>query len=167
MEKYLQVDHMIKQIRIWDFGKAEVQQILSEHSHNIECLAFSPASLTEIQTPDGNVYKGKPEVSGNFLASGSRDKLIKIWQISTGQCILTLEGHDNWVRGVKFHPSGKYLISISDDKSIRVWDFKQGRAIKTINDAHSHFISCMDFLTTKPTLVTGGVDNLVKIWGCH
>lgn len=73
-------------------------------------------------------------------------------------------GHDNWVRSVQFHPSGKYLISTSDDKSIKVWDLKQMKAIKTINDAHAHFVSCMDF--HKNVMATGGVDDVLKIWAC-
>jgi WD40 repeat protein len=88
------------------------------------------------------------------------------------------------VRGLMFHPSGKYLISCSDDKTWRVWDLKQGkypfvfyriiteiwilgRAIKTVNDAHAHFVSCLDFNSSNPHLVTGGVDDVIKIWGCR
>jgi len=35
--------------------------------------------------------------------------------------IITLSGHDNWVRDVTFHTNG-LLISCSDDKSIRIWN---------------------------------------------
>ena len=43
-----------------------------------------------------------------------------------------------------FHPSGKYLLSAADDKTIRCWDLEQeGRCIRTIEDAHSHFVSCL------------------------
>ena len=48
-------------------------------------------------------------------------------------------GHDNWVRGLLFHPGGgKVIISCSDDKTIRVWDYKNRRCQKSL-DAHSHF----------------------------
>ncbi len=66
---------------------------------------------------------------------------------------------------LKFY-SGKYIISVSDDKSIKVWDLKVGRAIKSINEAHTHFVSCLDFNGHNPHLATGGVDDLVKIWNC-
>lgn len=68
---------------------------------------------------------------------------------------------------MRFHPSGKYLISVSDDKSIRIWDLQQGRATKVIHDAHEHFISCLDFNNKNPCLVTGGVDDVIKIWNCR
>lgn len=58
--------------------------------------------------------------------------------------IKTLGGHDNWVKGIVFHPSGKYLLSCSDDRTIRCWDLTQGgRCVKTIDNAHGHFITCL------------------------
>lgn len=54
-------------------------------------------------------------------------------------------GHDNWVRGVKFHPGGKYLVSASDDKTVRVWNIANKRYQKTI-DAHSHFVTSIGLL---------------------
>jgi len=76
--------------------------------------------------------------AGPFLISGSRDKTIKAWDVSVGACLFTLIGHDNWVRGVAWHPGGKYIISASDDKTIRVWDVVNKRCFKTL-EAHSHF----------------------------
>lgn len=51
-------------------------------------------------------------------------------------------GHDNWVRGLKFHPGGKFLISASDDKTLRVWDIANKRNSKTL-DAHQHFVTSL------------------------
>lgn len=51
-------------------------------------------------------------------------------------------GHDNWVRGLVFHPSGKYLLSASDDKTIRVWDIKNRRNNKTL-ESHQHFVTSL------------------------
>lgn len=154
-----------KTVRLWDLAKLEVIHVMRDHTHYVECLAFSPATLTSLEGPDGKTYKGK-DGPGNFLASGSRDKTIKIWETATGLCITTLVGHDNWVRGIVWHPNGKYIISVSDDKSIKVWDIKQGRATKTINDAHTHFVSCLDYNQRNPRLATGGVDDIIKIWSC-
>ena len=52
-------------------------------------------------------------------------------------------GHDNWVRGLLFHPGGgKTIISCADDKTVRVWDFKNQRCAKTL-EAHTHFTTCI------------------------
>lgn len=63
---------------------------------------------------------------------------LQIWDVGVGVCLFTLNGHDNWVRGLSFHPGGKYLISASDDKTIRVWDLRNKRCMKTLY-AHQHF----------------------------
>lgn len=55
---------------------------------------------------------------------------------------MTLAGHDNWVRGVAFHPGGRYLLSASDDKTLRVWDIKNKRCLKTLY-AHQHFATSL------------------------
>jgi platelet-activating factor acetylhydrolase IB subunit alpha len=44
---------------------------------------------------------------GPYLCSGSRDKCIKVWDVTTLQCLFNLTGHNNWIRGVLFHPGGK------------------------------------------------------------
>jgi len=122
------------------------------------------------------------------VATGSRDKSIRLWDSQTGQCLRIFIGHDNWIRALVFHPSGKYLLSASDDKTIRIWDLATGRCAKTI-DAHGHFVTCMTWgraimggtelpngeakangSAEKPeprrinVLATGSVDQTVKIW---
>jgi len=80
---------------------------------------------------------------------------------------MTLAAHDNWVRGVLWHPNGKHLVSVSDDKSIRVWDLEQRRCVKTLYDAHPHFVACLDWNSRYPLLATGGVDDTIRIWECR
>lgn len=61
-----------------------------------------------------------------------------MWDVSSRSCLFTMIGHDNWVRGLVFHPGGKYVISASDDKTLRIWDLAHKRNMKTVL-AHGHF----------------------------
>lgn len=61
---------------------------------------------------------------------------------------MVLVGHDNWVRGLTFHPSGKFLLSVSDDKTLRVWDLTNKRCLKVL-EAHSHFCTSLGKLSIK------------------
>ena len=58
----------------------------------------------------------------SYVATGARDKKIRIFETKTGRLVLTLTGHDNWITDLMFHPCGKYLISTADVKSVRIWD---------------------------------------------
>jgi platelet-activating factor acetylhydrolase IB subunit alpha len=64
-----------------------------------------------------------------------------------------------------FAPGGKFLLSVSDDKSIRIWDLHNGRCYRKMMNAHNHFISSIDM--KNKVVVTGSVDNTVKVWSCR
>ncbi len=105
------------------------------------------------------------ELTREYLASGSRDKTIKIWEAKSGRCVITLIGHDNWVNDLIFVQGGKYLISASDDKSLRIWDLNNGRCYRKMLNIHDHFVTTID--VRGKTIVTGSVDNTLKVWGCR
>ncbi|XP_036330043.1 lissencephaly-1 homolog isoform X2 [Rhagoletis pomonella] len=125
-------------IRIWLTSTKDCKVELRDHDHTVECIAWAPDSSIIAINEGTGVDNKKGHHQGPFLASGSRDKTIRIWDVSVGVCLFTLSGHDNWVRGLSFHPGGKYLISASDDKTIRVWDLRNKRCMKTLY-AHQHF----------------------------
>ncbi|CUA67975.1 putative WD repeat-containing protein alr3466 [Nostoc sp, PCC 7120] [Rhizoctonia solani] len=60
--------------------------------------------------------------AGSYLASGSRDGTIWLWDTKTGQSIGgPFAKHTSAINSTTFFPDGKYLITGSDDKSIQVW----------------------------------------------
>lgn len=97
-----------------------------------------------------------------YIATGARDKKIRIFEVKSGRLVITLAGHDNWVTDLYFHPNGKYLISSADDKSIRIWDLVLGRCYRKIYNAHDHFVSCFDM--KGKIACSGSVDTTVKLW---
>ncbi|VDP02226.1 unnamed protein product [Soboliphyme baturini] len=118
-------------VRVWVTATRECKFELKEHDHVTECVAWAPDSaISYIVDGAGG--------GGPFLATGSRDKLIKLWDAHSGVCLFTLVGHDNWIRGLCFHPQGKYLLSASDDKTVRVWNLANKCCQKVI-EAHQHF----------------------------
>jgi len=98
----------------------------------------------------------------SYVATGARDKKIRIFEVKSGRLIITLAGHDNWVTDLWFHPNGKYLISSADDKSIRIWDLVLGRCYRKIYNAHDHFVSCFDM--KGKIAASGSVDTTLKVW---
>lgn len=130
--------------RMWDASSGEAKGVFTGHEHVVECVAIAPpAAYSHLATLAGVKKAPPPSSSAEFIATGSRDKTIKLWD-GRGTLIKTLVGHDNWVRALVWHPGGKYLLSCGDDKTIRCWDLAQeGKCVKTVEDAHGHFVSCM------------------------
>ncbi|KAF5380970.1 hypothetical protein D9615_004094 [Tricholomella constricta] len=176
-------------VRIWDAQTGESKLELRDHEHDVEVVAFAPiAAYAAIRELSGIPNTDRTKRPGLYLASGARDKTIKLWDTQSGQMLRNLPGHDNWVRALAFHPSGKYLLSASDDKTIRVWELSTGRCMKTV-DAHNHFVTTLAWgrqptsggpaapvngtgegaSTAEPgklvnVVATGSVDQTVKIW---
>ncbi len=78
------------------------------HGDRISTLAISPNS--------------------QFLVSGSKDFMIKIWNLKTGKLIRTLSGHYEPISSVQFASRGKVLISRSVSGKVLFWDFATGES---------------------------------------
>jgi WD40 repeat protein len=67
---------------------------------------------------------------GKLLASGGGDKMVRLWNPTTGQPVVEpLNGHNGIVRSVAFSPDGKLLASGGDDKTIRLWNPATGQPV--------------------------------------
>lgn len=132
--------------RLWDISvmsNTENKLIMFGHEHVIECCTLAPHTAYQYLAPLAGIKESAATSTAEFMATGSRDKTIKLWD-ARGNCLKTLIGHDNWVRAIAFHPGGKYLLSVSDDRTLRCWDLSQeGRCVKTLADAHERFITCL------------------------
>lgn len=130
-------------MRLWEISaNEECKIILMGHENFNECCAIAPLSTYQYLAPPAELKD--TQATPRFVASGSRDKCIKIWDTRGGKCLMTLIGHDNWVQSIAFHPGGKYLFSVSDDKTLRCWDLSQdGKCVKTLHDVHESFITCL------------------------
>ncbi|KAI0782224.1 dynein regulator [Abortiporus biennis] len=129
--------------RICDPLTGELKMEFRGHDHTVQTVVFAPvAAYAAIRELAGIPNIDRSKRPGSYIATGSRDMTIRIWDVQSGQMLRSLHGHDNWVTAIVFHPSGKFLLSASDDKTIRVWELATGRCVKTV-EAHGHFVNCL------------------------
>lgn len=63
--------------------------------------------------------------NGNFLLGGDRNSGIVLWDINSGDRVLTLNGHTNDIETLVFSDDGKMLASGSRDGTILLWDWEK------------------------------------------
>ncbi|HEY9007026.1 MAG TPA: caspase family protein [Ohtaekwangia sp.] len=79
------------------------------------------AVVTVVVSPDSN-----------YVATGSKDKSARLWEVSTGREVRSFLGHEATVTSVQFSPGGNLLFTGSNDQTIRIWDIKTGKELYTI-----------------------------------
>ena len=142
-------------------------QTLKGHSSMVHAIAISP--------------------DGQFIASGSNDKTIKLWQVGTGKLVRQLgrwsSSHSSMVHSVAFSPissnlsyqgeSGKsagvadlnrgILASGSWDNTIKLWDINTGKEIRTLT-GHANWVNSVAFSPDGKFLASGSADCTIKLW---
>jgi serine/threonine protein kinase len=138
---------------------------------NIDGAKFLQADLRELYLglwPDLIGHgEGVNSVSftadGKRLASASTDRLVKIWDPATGECVQSLKGHSDQATSISFSKDGKRLASGSRDKSIKIWDTVTGECVQTLI-GHSDWVECVSFFSGDNRLGSGSGDQSIKIW---
>ncbi|KAL6940202.1 hypothetical protein ACO0QE_004098 [Hanseniaspora vineae] len=65
---------------------------------------------------------GALQVFDAALATGTKDGIVRLWDLRSGQVVRTLEGHTDSVTSLKFDSAD--LVTGSVDKTCRVWDLR-------------------------------------------
>lgn len=60
--------------------------------------------------------------NSNLFVSGSCDATAKVWDIRSGQCTHTFEGHESDINSVAFFPGDFAVGTGSDDSTCRMFD---------------------------------------------
>jgi WD40 repeat protein len=110
----------------------------------------------------GTVMDWSPD--GTKLVAGSyANNSPIIFNSSTWQPLLTLNGHQSVIRSVDWSPNGTKVASGSDDGIVKVWDAASGIASLTLN-AHTGAVNSVAWNPDNRLLATTGVDGKLRIW---
>ncbi|KAJ1799359.1 hypothetical protein LPJ59_001885 [Coemansia sp. RSA 2399] len=99
---------------------------------------------------------------GDRLVSASGDRTIKVWDLGTRKCVLTLAAHTRGVACLDF--DGTCIVSGSSDRTIRVWDATTGVCQRVIPNAHTDLVRTVMLSRKMDIVVSGSYDESIKIW---
>jgi len=90
--------------------------------------------LTQVMDPDRSPFTCTMlHPDGYIFATGTVNKLIRIWDIRSQKNVATFQGHQEQLNDVQFSENGIYLASCSQDNSVKVWDLRGPTNITTLN----------------------------------
>jgi WD40 repeat protein len=97
---------------------------------------------------------------GRWLATASRDKTARIWDIATGRPVLKIT-HRKDVSAVALSPDGRWLATASRDKTARIWDTATGKMLSGLT--HNTPVCAVAFNSDGDRLATASRTS-VQIW---
>lgn len=100
---------------------------------------------------------------GKILVSGSRDHIIKVWDLLTGKELCSLRGHQGTIHSIVLSRDDRILISGSQDKAIKMWDLLTGKELRSLR-GHQGAIHSVMLSENDRTLVSGSWDHTIKVW---
>jgi glucose repression regulatory protein TUP1 len=134
---------------------------------NLLTLSIEDGVTTVAVSPDGK-----------FLAAGSLDRAVRVWDTERGTLVERLEGHKDSVYSVAFSPTGLELLSGSLDKTIKLWELSAPRSVpgmmhsgapragacKTTFVGHKDFVLSVALSPDGKWVVSGSKDRGVQFW---
>ena len=137
---------------------------------------FLIVSNTSSQPPGTTIftYKGHSDYvdavawspNNQFIASGSWDGTVQVWDAHTGAIITTYKGHTDVVSALAWSPDGNYIASGSWDGTVRVWDAFSG-SLLTFYDGHADPVSALGWSPDGQYIASGSWDHTVQVWYAH
>lgn len=116
---------------------------------------------TTLEGHTGPVLCVRFDREGRRLASGSRDRTIKIWSLR-GKLERTLDAHVKGVDVLCFSADDE-LISGGGDGSVTVWSWPKGVARLEI-EAHEGPVYTLGVSRDGRLIATGGADETIGLW---
>jgi WD40 repeat protein len=92
------------------------------------------------------------------VVSASGDGTLKVWNLTTGQLLATLQGHTALVTACAVMPDGERVVSASEDRTLKVWDLASHTCLFT-HRANAAY-TAVD--ATATSIIAG--DDIGSIW---
>jgi WD40 repeat protein len=116
---------------------------LADHGDWVTAVAFIPES--------------------RHALSGSADRMLRLWDLPTGQLLRTFPAHEAMVSAAAVSADGRLALSGSYDETLRLWDLQTGRLLRTL-DGNGDMVFAVAISRDGQRALSGSRDGTVKLW---
>lgn len=146
----------------WD---PDARWIASTGSWETSAVLWSVPELTELcrlqHRDDVRAVAVSP--SGEWIATGTVEGSVCLWDAAPRELAGVLEGHEAEVTWLSFAPSGERLASASLDRTVRLWDVG-GRRLDRVLRGHSDIVTCVAWDPTGERVASTSWDGRLVLW---
>jgi WD40 repeat protein len=100
---------------------------------------------------------------GSWIASASKDRMLKVWDRESGAERATLAGHTDGVNACAVSPDGKWIVSASEDHTLKVWNTATWSERLTLT-GHTEAVTDCDVSPDGTCVVSSARDATVRVW---
>ncbi len=137
--KYLLLGGLEAQLRDLQIGTG--LRLYAGHTADVGAVAFS--------------------VDGQFVATGSNDGAVRVWNTQSAQQIQQLNGHQKAIRRLAFSPDGKYLLSTDSGGTLNLWDVQAGKSLAS----NTGYLAAVFSPDGQSVALGGGSLRVIKVIG--
>ncbi len=135
----------LRSIHLWDLPRRQERLAFQPKGHDRICrIAISPDE--------------------KFVASGTEDGNIGIWDAADGHEVIALHGHRGTVSVIAFSTDSQFLASGSSDGYARIWNASTGELLYVLGGDTGQITSVAISPTDNRLLASGSSDSNVRIW---
>jgi WD40 repeat protein len=135
-----------------------------EASRSGELIIWKTADWTIERTIEDahsdTVYGLDFSADGRFLASGSADKFLKVFNMETGEHVRSYEGHTHHVMDVSWKADRTSLVSAGADNVLKVWNAETGEQRRTIS-THKKQVTSVEYVGLEDNFLSSSGDKRI------
>eukprot|EP01133_Synstelium_polycarpum_P010722 gene10722-12471_t len=123
-----------------------------------DCINYSV-----LKGHQGSVLEVHWSTDGHEIYSVSADKSVGVWDALDGKRIKRIREHSSFVNSCCPARRGPPLVATaSDDCTARVFDTRMRHS--THSFSHKYPVTAVAFTDASDQVITGGIDNIVRMW---